>query len=323
MRITFSVLFLLFMIRGGWAADRVSTEDGRIVLEDSLGKKTALTQTGFDSDPWISPDARTVVFLRHAADDMFRTSVYEIDIRTRTVRLLYPGPAKYHGRESSYFGRPELGESGNTLYLLSNRFATEADLISIRLASGQIKLISDHVVGYDVAACPKYRGDLIALKRHNDEIIGRPYFLYWLYSATGEELGMAGVDQEDVDVLRDAACEVPQSLPAPAPVPSRPLTAAVAVGIRMEESEMDGRLVTRVEPTYPNQARSEHIQGDVRLQVRVGADGSVQDIILVSGHPRLVQAAIAAVKQWKYRPVVSAGHPVAVVTMVTVRFRLP
>jgi hypothetical protein len=84
------------------------------------------------------------VFLRHAPGDMFQTSVYKIDMRTRKLSLLYGGPARYHGRESSYFGRPELGESGNTLYLLSNRFATEADLISIRLASGQIKLISDH-----------------------------------------------------------------------------------------------------------------------------------------------------------------------------------
>jgi TonB family protein len=312
---------LALMAGGGWAADRVGTENGRIVLEDSSGKKSALTQTGFDSDPWISPDGRTVVFLRRPAEDMFRTSVYEIDLRTRKLSFLYGGPAKYQGRESSYFGRPELDESHGTLYLLSNEYATEGSLLSIRLPSGQIKLISDHVVGYDVAACPKYRGDLIALKRHNDEIIGRPYFLYWLYSAAGVELGLAGVEDEDADVLRDAACQVPESLPAPAP--SRPLSTTVGAAMHMEESAMDGRLVTRVEPTYPNQAKSEHIQGDVRLQVRVGADGTVEEVNLVSGHPRLVQAAVIAVKKWKYRRVVSAGHPVEVVTNVTVRFRLP
>jgi len=66
-----------------------------------------------------------------------------------------------------------------------------------------------------------------------------------------------------------------------------------------------------------------NVQGDVRLRVRVAEDGTVQDINLVSGPPQLVGAAIAAVRQWKYQPVISSGHPVAVVTIVTVPFRLP
>ena len=253
---------------------------------------------------------------------MFRTSVYEIDLRTRTTRLLFSGPARYQGRDSSYFGRPELDQSHATLYLLSDMSPTHADLISINLATGHVKLISDSVVGYDVAACPKYRGDLIALKRHNDEIVGRPYFLYWLYSASGKELGIAGVEKEDMDVLIDPNCIEPDPA-APPPVQSRPLSSFVGHAIRMDGPAMDRRLLTRIEPIYPGEAKSEHIEGDVRLQVRVGMDGTVEDINLVSGHPKLVQAAIAAVKQWRYLPTISAGHPVAVVTIVDVPFRLP
>jgi TonB family protein len=227
---------------------------------------------------------------------MFRTSVYEMDLRTRSVKLLYGGPARYRGREASYFGLPELDESHNMLFLVSKEYATEGALIAIRLANGQVDLISERVVGYDIIQCTKYRGDIIALKRLED-IFGYPYHLYWLYSSSGKELGLAGGENLDVETLRHGACEET----AAAAVPSSPQSAR-ASSIRMDESETKDLLMVHVDPAYPPQAQSEHIQGDVRLQVQIGADGAVQSIRLVSGPPQLVGAAIAAVKQWKYRP---------------------
>src|SRR5579884_1768155 len=103
-------LVLVLMIGGCWANDRVSSKEGRIILEESPGRSIELTDTGFDSDPWLSPDGHLVVFIRHSPEDMFRTSVYEVDVSTRMPKQLYNGPAKYQGRESSYFGRPELNE---------------------------------------------------------------------------------------------------------------------------------------------------------------------------------------------------------------------
>src|SRR5580658_4834648 len=118
-------LLLALLSRGAQAADHVTARDGDIVLEDSSGRATALTQTGRDSDPWLGRDGRTVLFLRHTANDLFRNSVYEIDLRTRKERLLYAGPARYQGRESPYFGRPELDDSRGTLFLISKEYATE------------------------------------------------------------------------------------------------------------------------------------------------------------------------------------------------------
>jgi TonB family protein len=320
MRVRFSLsLLLVFVIRSSGATDRVVAKDGRIVAQGSSGQTTVLTQTGLDSDPWLSPDGRTLVFLRHLAADVFRTSVYKIDMRTRTLSLLYGGPVKYRGRESSYFGRPELDEPQETLFLLLKDYSTEGSLIAIRVANGRTKLISDHVVGYDVVECAKDRGDLVALKRHQN-ILGAPYFLYWLYSPSGDEMGLAGAEELNVETLRDRDCQAPQLF---SPVPSRTVGPLLGDTIRVDGSVMEQQLVTRVEPTYPSQAQSEHIQGDVRLQVRVAADGTVQDANLVSGPPQLFAAAIAAVKQWRYRPMVSSGHFVPVVTTVNIPFRLP
>ena len=328
MQLHFSAPLLLpLLVWSGAAKDRVSEREGRVVVEDSSGHVTELTQTGLDSEPWLSPDGQTVVFLRQAgqaAEDMFNTSVFKIDMRTRTTKLLYRGPAKYQGRESSYFGRPELDESQSTLFLLSNEYATEGALIAIRLADGQVRLISDHVAGYDVVECPKVRGDLIALKRHLD-VFDRPYFLYWLYSPSGKELGLAGGGElePEMDELREGDCEEQQHGQASPPVPSRVKPPPEDKAVRVDGSAMEQRLLAQIEPTYPSEAQAEHIQGDVRFQVRVGADGTVQEANVISGPPQLVAAAKAAVRQWRYRPIMVLGKPVAVLTSVTVRFRLP
>jgi TonB family protein len=173
--------------------------------------------------------------------------------------------------------------------------------------------------------CPKkYRGDLVALKRHEEDIFGHPFFLYWLFSPAGKNLGLAGggeLDQE-LDSVRDGSCDEPEAQ-LPSRAPSRPKRPSLENAIRMEGSLMARRLTTHIEPTYPTQALSQHIQGNGVLQVRVAADGTVHDVNLVSGPPQLVEAAKTAVRQWKYRPVISSGHPVAALTIVNVPFRLP
>jgi TonB family protein len=233
--------------------------------------------------------------------------------------LIYAGPARYEGRESSYFGRPEFDDSHETLYLLSSEAATFGTLFSVRLADGTARMISDRVVSYDVVGCGKFHGDLIALKRFDSDILGLPYFLYWLYSASGEDLGLAGAGELDEGELLAGFCDGLQ--------PIEPLPPSVTIiptdAISVSASEMERRLITRVEPNYPAQALSDRLEGEIHLKIRVGADGTVQEAHLISGQPQLVAAAVAAVKQWKYRPVIASGHPVAVETSVTVKFRLP
>jgi len=59
------------------------------------------------------------------------------------------------------------------------------------------------------------------------------------------------------------------------------------------------------------------------LEVRIGRDGAIQDVKLVSGQPLLADAAIAAVKQWRFKPRVLKGQPVEMQTTVTLNFRMP
>lgn len=62
------------------------------------------------------------------------------------------------------------------------------------------------------------------------------------------------------------------------------------------------KIVTRVEPKYPPTLERMYIGGIVRLQVDIAADGTVEGAEIIGGNPILGQAAIVAVKQWKYAP---------------------
>jgi periplasmic protein TonB len=84
----------------------------------------------------------------------------------------------------------------------------------------------------------------------------------------------------------------------------------------------EGDLVRKVAPAYPPLARSARIQGTVVLQAEISKDGTIQNLQLISGHPMLAPAAIEAVKQWRYKPYLLNGEPVAVETQVVVNFSL-
>lgn len=93
--------------------------------------------------------------------------------------------------------------------------------------------------------------------------------------------------------------------------------------MQMTPEAAEGNLRHRVEPDYPEEARQRQIQGAVVLDVRAGRDGSIQEIKLLSGQPLLADAAMAAVKQWRFKPLVVKGQPVEMQTTITLNFRLP
>jgi TonB family protein len=84
-----------------------------------------------------------------------------------------------------------------------------------------------------------------------------------------------------------------------------------------------GRLIHRVDPEYPLEAKTGHIQGSVALDVQILDDGSVGNIEIAAGNPLLAQAAVQAVRQWRYQPYVVDGHPVGTQTKIKINFVLP
>ena len=77
-----------------------------------------------------------------------------------------------------------------------------------------------------------------------------------------------------------------------------------------------------VEPIYPPLAQRENVQGSVVLQARIGEDGTVQGLQVISGPSILTTAALEAVKQWHFKPRVEAGKAVPAETRITVNFTI-
>jgi TonB family protein len=99
-----------------------------------------------------------------------------------------------------------------------------------------------------------------------------------------------------------------------------------------EEAEPDPRDFRVVEeepyavqnpaPVYPEMARAAEVEGAVTLRVLVSKEGRVKKVIVVSGHPMLDDAAVAAVRLWVFRPGMQQHRPVEVWVNQTIRFTL-
>lgn len=84
----------------------------------------------------------------------------------------------------------------------------------------------------------------------------------------------------------------------------------------------EGNLIYRVQPIYPPLARQVRVQGTVELRAIISRAGTIENLTVVGGHPMLVQSAIEAVRQWRYRPYLLNNEPTEVETEITINFLL-
>jgi len=106
--------------------------------------------------------------------------------------------------------------------------------------------------------------------------------------------------------------KLPDTLATSAVSDGKPAAGAVITG---------GRLIRQVFPVLPAEVAGLAISKDVELEGVVGRDGLVHDVRLVRGDARLSEAAIEAVRQWRYEPFLSNGEPVDVLSTLSVHFR--
>ena len=102
----------------------------------------------------------------------------------------------------------------------------------------------------------------------------------------------------------------------PADTTKKPIKITISGGV------MVGNLINKVQPEYPPDAKQAGIQGRVILQAKIGRDGHVEDLQVISGPVELQQASIEAVRQWTYKPYFLNGEPVEVNTTINVIFTL-
>jgi protein TonB len=111
---------------------------------------------------------------------------------------------------------------------------------------------------------------------------------------------------------------VMSSAPPPPPPPKPQTPQRIRVGGQVEGA----RLIFGPKPEYPPLAKMARIQGEVRLDALISKEGTIENLKVISGHPLLVSAAMAAVQRWRYQPTMLNGDAVEVATEIDVNFTL-
>jgi TonB family protein len=112
----------------------------------------------------------------------------------------------------------------------------------------------------------------------------------------------------------------------PPPLISAAGTTAGAPGA-MQPIRVGGQIkaptqINKVQPIYPAEALAARVQGIVIMEAVIGTDGGVTDVKILKSVPMLDEAAVNAVKQWRYTPTILNGMPVPIIMTVTVTFNL-
>jgi protein TonB len=112
------------------------------------------------------------------------------------------------------------------------------------------------------------------------------------------------------------------TIEAPPPPPPPPVAAAPPTPMRLSTGVTPPRRIAGAEPVYPLVARTAHIEGIVIIEAVIGTDGRVESARVLRGVQLLDDAALEAVRQWRYTPGMLNGAAVPIIMTVTVNFSL-
>jgi protein TonB len=121
-------------------------------------------------------------------------------------------------------------------------------------------------------------------------------------------------------LLSSSAGIVSAPPPPVPPPPPPPVAVAKASPVRVGGVIREPRPVKIINPIYPMLAAKARVTGTVVLEATVSAEGTVDEIRVISGHMLLIDAAINCVKQWKYEPTLLNGTPIPVILTAKVTF---
>jgi protein TonB len=115
---------------------------------------------------------------------------------------------------------------------------------------------------------------------------------------------------------------VPSAAPPPPPPPPAPKKVETPQRIKVGGNVQSAMIMNKTPPVYPQLAKSARVSGVVHLAAVISKDGTIQELHSLGGPALLIQAAMDAVKTWRYKPTMLNGEPVQVETTIDVNFTL-
>ena len=117
-----------------------------------------------------------------------------------------------------------------------------------------------------------------------------------------------------------SALALRMNVAAPSPQTVTQPTSQAGKATHVASGVMAGNRLTFVQPTYPQAAKDAKLSVTVILKARIGKDGTIENLQIVSGPKQLLTSSLDAVKQWTYKPYLFNGEPTEVDTTITVNY---
>lgn len=138
----------------------------------------------------------------------------------------------------------------------------------------------------------------------------------------GNDIGSPdGIGVAGIVGANGKANEAPPKPPDP-PRPSPRSVEPDTKPVRVSSTVLQGKVIERRVPIYPELVRRIRLQGDVAVEVIISPEGRVESVRAVSGHPMLIPTALDAARAWRFGPTLLNGVPVRVTGVITFVFKL-
>ncbi len=197
------VLLAAWLAAAPAAAQTVTTQDGNVFYRASeTAPSRQLTRTGLDRDAVLSPDGRTIAFIRGTPGDSVDIIVGPAEATSLWTMGVDGGGARRHvvGRTAQVAGDmlaalqgPRFSPDGARIYFLSAAWATSGAVHVLDLSTGteQFLLAGNSL---DVVPIGEFAGYLI-VSQHRYLLSGGSFDWYWLFRPDGSEVGPIGEDE--------------------------------------------------------------------------------------------------------------------------------
>jgi dipeptidyl aminopeptidase/acylaminoacyl peptidase len=190
------------MAMGVATAASVQINKGDVYYVADNGKVRQLTTSGVDRSPQLSPDGKTIVFVRSefdvSAPDYIPSNIWSMDTSGNNQRVLVNAHAASIPEDNlSGLDMPTFAPDGKLIYFISAAWTTSGAVHVLDVRIGKTWFLSP---GNTLKMVPwgKYAGNLIVSK-HKYFAGGGAYDFYWLISPTGEEIMPIGDTEEQID----------------------------------------------------------------------------------------------------------------------------
>jgi periplasmic protein TonB len=189
----------------------------------------------------------------------------------------------------------------------------------------EIRLV--HLANIQIPRPRRSSGPQPALASHGLAPTVAPPTSTWAMSSSGitHETGLENLTRETLPGpafgVADGIPDVGSTFPAPAVPPAPPLPSP-QLPVHLHQGIEAPKKIADVTPTYPTIAQAAHVKGMVILEAVIDVHGNVTSVQVLRSVPLLDQAAVDAVRQWRYTPARLNGQPVPVVVTITINFSM-